>query len=416
MSSVVVRMAAAFALVAIVTVVAVGLAAHWAVESEFGDYLYRARFEPGGKPGEGDPPAAAAPGPGPEVGALPRHSWMRRMMTPEWSGVMAYLVGAPEQRFLDSVRRVLWQVGAVAALAGAVAGVAMATALTRRLHRLSHRALQLGRLAHWTPPSGDEVDRLDAAFSKMEQALGEKESQRRQLLADVAHELKTPLAVVQANLEAMLEGVSHPTPQRIAAMHDQVTMLGRLVNDLRDLSMADAGELVTQRSPVDLADLVETAADLWRPRVEELGAHLVTERDPAAEFRTMGDRDRLGQVLGNLLSNAVRHLPPSGGEVRIALRSEGSGSKERSGRRAAIVVEDNGPGIPAGDLDRIFDHFYRADPARSRAAGGSGIGLALVRSFVEAHGGSVQAENRPEGGARFVVSLPLGMAATAQHV
>ncbi|WP_324716262.1 HAMP domain-containing sensor histidine kinase [Carboxydochorda subterranea] len=388
MNSVVFKMAAAFALVAVLTVVAVGVAAQWAVNQEFQYYLFRVRVE-SASPGE--PGTVPAPGDHP--------GWMRRMMGQGWGPAISYFMGLPERRFLTRVREVLWQVGVVAAAVGAGMGVVMASTMTRRLHRLSQRALAIGAAAHaGLPETGDELDRLDAAFTTMERTLERKEQQRRQLLADIAHELKTPLTVVQANLEAMLDDVTPATPQRIAGIHTQVVLLARLVNDLRDLAMAEAGELPVHRERVDLADLVEAAADLWRPRFDELHARLTVTRAPSPQV--LADPDRIGQVMANLLSNAVRHLPAEGGEVRIRVEPAAGG------REVVVSVEDNGPGIPEGSLPHIFDHFFRADLARARSTGGSGIGLAVVRSVIEAHGGRVFAENRREGGARFTFVLP----------
>lgn len=409
------KMAAAFALVAILSVAAVGLAAQWAVQSEFGRYLLGARVRMGA-PGADVPPGQLAPGqplpappapppaPGDGAPSPDEHSWvMRRMMGPRWAEAMRFLMGLPERRFLERVRSVLWQVGLVAAAAGAALGVLMASTMSRRLRELAGRALALAQATHHAPPaSGDEVDQLADAFSIMEQALARKEQQRRRLLADIAHELKTPLAVVQANLESMLDELTPPRPERLAALHTQVSLLSRLVNDLRDLALAEAGELSLHKEPADLGEMVEQAADLWRPRFEEMGARLVVEREPAP--RVWADTDRIGQVLANLLSNAVRHLPGEGGWVRLRVRRGGTPDRPE----VVVTVEDNGPGIPESSLPYLFDHFYRADVSRSRRTGGTGIGLAIVKSVVEAHGGRVWARNRPEGGAEFGFALPAG--------
>ena len=423
MNRIAVKMAAAFALVAILSVAAVGLAAQWAVQSEFSRYLLGARVPVGDQDGDG---AAEQGGPArpfvirPSAPLVPRdgtpspdpHDWiMRRMMGPRWTGTLRFLMGLPERRFLERVRGVLWQVGLVAAAAGAALGVLMASTMSRRLRELARRALTLAQAAHHTlPASGDEVDQLAEAFSTMEQALARKEQQRRRLLADIAHELKTPLAVVQANLESMLDGVTPPRPERIAALHTQVVLLSRLVNDLRDLALAEAGELSLHRELADLGEMVEQAADLWRPRFDEMGARLVVEREGA--LWAWVDTDRIGQVLANLLSNAVRHLPGQGGWVRMRVYADGAPDH----REVVVTVEDNGPGVPESSLPYVFDHFYRADLSRSRQTGGTGIGLAIVRSVVEAHGGRVWARNRPEGGAEFGFALPAGRAESGEPV
>lgn len=394
MNRIAVKMAAAFALVAVLSVAAVGLAAQWAVQSQFGHYLFLRQSSPRAErlAPDGDEPAPPSDVPG----------WvLRRTMGPRWPEMLRLMMGLPERRFLHEVRSLLWTVGAVAALAGAGLGVLMASTMSRRLRELADRALALAQTAHHALPArGDEVDQLAEAFDTMEAALARKEEQRRRLLQDIAHELKTPLAVVQANLESMLDEMAAPRPERIAALHTQVAMLSRLVNDLRDLALAEAGELSLHRRPTDLGELVEQAADLWRPRFEELGARLVVEREPVP--RAWVDADRIGQVLANLLSNAVRHLPQQGGWVRVRLRAGGTPDRPE----AVVTVEDNGPGIPEASLPYLFDHLYRADVSRSRQTGGTGIGLSIVRSVVEAHGGRVWAANRPEGGAEFGVVLP----------
>ncbi|WP_324669158.1 sensor histidine kinase [Geochorda subterranea] len=389
------KMAAAFALVAVLSVAAVGLAAHWAVQSQFGHYLFQRQAVPRQERGAA---GEAAPPPPSDV-----PTWMlRRTMGPRWSEMLRLMMGLPERRFLDQVRSLLWTVGGGAALAGAGLGVLMASTMSRRLRELAGRALALAQAAHQAPPArGDEVDQLAEAFDTMEAALARKEAQRRRLLADIAHELKTPLAVVQANLESMLDEMAPPRPERIAALHTQVAMLSRLVNDLRDLALAEAGELSLHRRPTDLAELLEQAADLWRPRFEEMGARLVVEHETLP--KAWVDGDRIGQVLANLLSNAVRHLPGEGGWVRLRLRAGGTPDRPE----AIVTVEDNGPGIPPESLPYLFDHLFRADHSRSRQTGGSGIGLSVVKSVVQAHGGRVWAANRPEGGAAFGVVLPL---------
>lgn len=379
------KMALAFALVAVLSVAAVGVAARMAVSSEFRSYLRYVQARPA------EPFDAVSP-------SDERHlTQMRRMMGPRWAAVMGVWMGVPERRFLNRVEDLLWRVGAGAALFGAAVGIVMARGMSLRLSRLAHRALGRARQSAWkAPDGGDEIDQLDAAFTVMERALDEEDRRRRRLLADIAHELKTPLTVVQASLEAMLDGVVPASPERLTALHGQVALLGRLVKDLRDLALAEAGELALHRRPTDMAQLAAQIVDLWRPQAQEKGVEVELEaRDaPVADV----DPDRIGQVLLNLLSNALRHTPAGSGRIRVRVTSEPG--------RVFMEVEDNGTGISPADLPYIFDHFYRGDPSRARATGGFGVGLSIVRSLVEAHGGSVSAENRPEGGARFRVALP----------
>ncbi len=381
-------MAVAFALVAVLSVAAVGLAARMAVGSEFRSYLRYVQAR------------ATAPGDGLSATDEPHLAQMRRMMGPRWAAVMGVWMGVPERRFLSRVEEVLWRVGAGAALFGGAVGVVMARGMSRRLSRLARRALGRARQSSWrSPDGGDELDQLDAAFTLMERALDEEDRRRRRLLADIAHELKTPLTVVQASLEAMLDGVIPPSPERLTAVHGQVALLGRLVTDLRDLALAEAGELALHRRPTDLGELAAQIVDLWRPQAQEKGVEVELDVQGRGAAVADVDPDRMGQVLLNLLSNALRHVSSGTGRIRIRVASEG--------QRVLLEVEDNGTGISPADLPYIFDHFYRGDPSRTRATGGFGVGLSIVRSLVEAHGGSVSAENRSEGGARFRVTLPV---------
>lgn len=428
-----VKMAAAFALVAILSVAAVGIAARVAVRSEFRGYLYHVRMRRGMPQGDAAPgmpgPPRWAPGDllPPDPQAVQDHlSMMRRMMGPRADLMGRMMAGLPERRFLQRVDRLLWQVAGVAALGGAVAGALMARRWSGRLNRLAHKALERARRAapqgEPPEPTGDEIEQLDAAFAAMEQALEMEDRRRRRLLADIAHELKTPLAVVQANLEAMLDGVLPASPERLAALHTQVSLLSRLVTDLRELAMAEAGELALRRELHDVGQLVRQVVDLWGPQAQERGVQVELEVD--GEPKALVDPDRFAQVLLNLLSNALRYVPSPGGHILIRVYREpapgqlgsarGHGparegaSRDGPSARGSVVVtvEDNGPGIRPEDLPYIFDHFYRGDPARARATGGFGVGLGIVRSLVEAHGGRVRAENRPEGGARFELRLP----------
>ena len=459
-------MAAAFALVAVASVAAVGLAARVAVRSEFGGYLYEVwayrqrdpvqpappgglrlrdpselRLRNGGGLRLRDPGALPAPPPdGQPFG-------VRRLPGPRWRAMLRLMGGLAERRFLQRVDRLLWRVGAVVALGGAAAGAVVARRWSSRLDRLTRRALERARREQGpSPAQGDEIDQLDAAFAAMEQALAKEDQRRRRLLADIAHDLKTPLTVVQANLEAMLDGVLPASPERLAALHTQVGLLARLVTDLRELAMAEAGELTLRRSVQDVGQLVRRVVELWGPQAQERGVQVELEVQGQPEASV--DPDRFAQILLNLLSNALRYVPAQGGRIRIGVRAQAAGPPGGSspappagpragppagsraeppagslagGTRAGaadkaggvvsvdgvvVTVEDNGPGIAPEDLPYIFDHFYRGDPARSRATGGFGVGLGIVRSLVEAHGGWVRAENRPEGGARFQLWLP----------
>ena len=309
---------------------------------------------------------------------------------------------ASQRLFLANFNRSLWFAGGTATLLAVIAGLLLARRLSHPLQEL-HDAVTgvaAGNLQQEVGlRGGGELEDVASAFNTMAHRLRESERQRQELLAAVAHELRTPLSIIEGNLEAMLDGVREPTPDLIATLHTQSALLSQLVTDLRDLSLADARQLSLSRRPVDLVALCRESVDAMSLWIEE---HKVTvevrgEGDTTADV----DPDRLRQVVQNLLHNAVR-FTPAGGQVRITVKEI---ARDR-GRWVALEVEDEGPGIPPENLTRVFEPFYRADPSRSRASGGTGMGLAVVRLLVQVHGGDVRAENRPGGGSRFVVQLP----------
>ncbi|GAA1863989.1 sensor histidine kinase [Myceligenerans crystallogenes] len=248
-----------------------------------------------------------------------------------------------------------------------------------------------------SPRVGSEFDELAAAINAMAERLGENESMRRQLTADVTHELRTPVATISAYLDAIDDGVEQLGPETIEVLRAQASRLTRLVEDLSAVARAESGTTVLDLTPVHPGELVELAAHAARAGFSARSVRLTT-----AVQQRLGtiavDRDRMGQVLGNLLDNALRHTP-AGGEVRL--------TAERHGTGVRFMVVDTGEGIAAEHLPHLFERFYRADAARDRGHGGSGIGLAIVRALVMAHGGAISAHSEGPGrGATFVVDLP----------
>ena len=300
----------------------------------------------------------------------------------------------------DLLSNLLWAIsisGAVAVLFGAFLARLISrpvTAVSGAAQRvasgdLSARARQF--------PGNLELIHLSQNFNSMASTLEILERERREMIADIAHELRTPLAVVQARLDAFEDGVLDATPQEIALVSTQIGLLTRLVSDLRILSLADAGRLPLQVAPLDLSALASRISLSFASKARAAGMLLHTDL-PGFELPVEADRDRLGQVLINLLENAVRYTPP-GGQVTVFAG--------REAQQAILRVRDSGPGFPPGSQDKLFARFYRAEESRARDGGGSGLGLAIVAALVRAHGGEVHARNVPGTGAEVEVRLPL---------
>ncbi len=285
----------------------------------------------------------------------------------------------------------------IAAAVALVVAIFVAKGLVRPIRRLSEaaRALESGatsiRVGEQNGPG--ELVELAGAFDSMAASLERHEQLRQEMVADVAHELRTPVAILQAETEALVDGVSVPTPEALVSLHDESLRLGRMVQDLQTLASADAAGLSLERSEVDLAAVAARAADSLEGRFSSAGVRLVRYLSPATVW---ADPSRLRQVVANLLANAAK-FTPSGGTVSLVVNSDL--------RRARLEVADTGPGIPNDERERVFERFFRG--SLGRKAGGSGIGLAVVKDLVEAHGGEVQLENPPVGGSRFVVFIPL---------
>jgi signal transduction histidine kinase len=307
-----------------------------------------------------------------------------------------------QRLFQADFNRSLWLAGGTAGLLAVAVGLVLARRLSHPLQELHDAVTRVagGDFQQEVGPRGvGELEDVASAFNSMAHRLRESERQRQELLAAIAHELRTPLAIIEGNLEAMLDGVRAPTPDLIATLHTQSALLSQLITDLRDLSLADARQLSLRRRSVDLAVLCQESVDAMKVWTDE--RKVSTSVRVEGETTAAVDPDRLRQVVQNLLHNAVR-FTPAGGQATVIVKEE----TVDQDRWVTVEVEDGGPGIPAEDLSRIFEPFYRVDPSRSRASGGTGMGLAVVKLLVEVHGGSVRAENRPAGGSRFIVQLP----------
>ncbi|MER6434124.1 ATP-binding protein [Streptomyces sp900105245] len=259
------------------------------------------------------------------------------------------------------------------------------------------RGLGDGNLAHRVPETGrDEIALLARAFNRMAAALQASEERQRRLTADIAHELRTPLANLRGYLEALHDGILTPTPDLLDALHGEALLQQRIVDDLRDLALAEAGTLTYHPTPLDLRDLLHAGHTAHHPHATAANVTLTVEA--SAPVWIHGDLDRLRQALGNLVTNALRATPP-GGTITLALHQSDQ-------HHAVIHVHDTGTGIAAEHLPHLFDRFWRADPARGRTTGGSGLGLAIARQIITDHHGSIQVDSTPGTGTTFTITLP----------
>ena len=305
----------------------------------------------------------------------------------------------PEQTFLATASRSALVGGSIAAaVALFLSGILLSQVLSplRLLSRATERVARGDLSQRVALKARDEFGRLGESFNRMIDNLRRSERVRQTMTADIAHELRTPVTIIQGNLEAILDGVYQPTPEAIAPVYEETLHLGRLIDDLRDLALAEAGELSLNKEPTDLLALVHQVADTVRISTDE-GPALKVKSEPTLPIVSV-DPKRIHQILANLLGNALRATPPDG-EIHIRIVQED--------RILRLQITDTGPGIAPEDLPHVFERFYRGDRARTRASGGSGLGLAIVKQLVESHGGRVEVTNAEGGGARFTLLLPL---------
>ena len=251
---------------------------------------------------------------------------------------------------------------------------------------------------HSRPDDADELGQLAFSFNQMAERLAQTENIRLQLIGDVAHELRTPLTAIQGSMEGLMDGVLPATEETYQNVYREADRLKRLVNDLQELSRVEAGAYRLNRKPVDPSSLVNTTVERLGRQFMDKGVILETELVPDAP-NVMADEDRIGQVLMNLVGNALQYTP-SGGRVGISTQNEDG--------EVRFVITDTGIGIPAEHLPLLFTRFYRVDKSRSRAGGGSGIGLTISKYLVEAHGGQIHAKSDGLGkGSTFTFTLPI---------
>ena len=305
-----------------------------------------------------------------------------------------------DQAFGESLALSLGLGIAAAAATAAAIGWLVSNRIVRPVHALAGAAQQVSRgdyQARVNILGDDELTVLARAFNEMAGSLASAEERRQRLLADVAHELRTPLATIDAYLEGLADGVVQPQPETWQLLRHESARLNRLSDDIARVSRAEERQLALHPERVRPQELIETAARAAAPSFAAKSVELRIEPDHDAPT-IAADRDRLGEVLANLLENALRHTPATGTVTLAATRD---------GDAAVLTVTDTGEGLDATELERIFERFYRTDTARSRDRGGSGIGLTISRALVEAHGGTLRAESGGPGkGSRFVCRLP----------
>ena len=313
-------------------------------------------------------------------------------------GMGRMMLGAAEQAFVSSVDNSVLGAALLAIAIATIVAVALSAYLSNPLRRLTTAAEQLaaGDLAHRVDVNGPmEVAVLGDSFNRMADSLERAEELRRKLVADVAHELRNPLAAARAQAEGMAEGILVVDPERLGSLVDDLVHLSALIDDLQELAIADAGRLRYDMREVDLGEVVAREADRIEPLVAE-SVRLV--RDIAAgPVIVTGDERRLAQVVRNLLNNAVRHTGQ--GSVTVAAAVEAG--------RAVVRVTDTGEGISADDLPHVFQRFYRADTARASDTGGAGLGLAISERIVRDHGGEMFAASELGAGSAIGFALPL---------
>jgi two-component system sensor histidine kinase BaeS len=289
------------------------------------------------------------------------------------------------------------------------AAAVMTRFLTRPLHALTEGAKRLEEgergLRLELPTARDELRGLTEAFNNLVAGLERQEAWRRGMVADIAHDLRTPLSVMRSEIEGMQDGVVALDQAGLTRLHAEVMILSRLVADLRTLSLAEEGRLTLQLTPIRLQPLLQRSVEAFSARASQAGVELKLVTAPD-DLTAQLDSDRIVQVIGNLLDNAIRYATP--GTVELGADID-RGTNDVGEIR--VWVRDHGPGLAEEELEQVFERFYRGDPSRSRSSqdrseSSSGLGLAIARAIVEAHGGILEAQNHPEGGAVFTLRLP----------
>jgi signal transduction histidine kinase len=338
---------------------------------------------------------------------VPKDSLQEGVAISQNGHVVGVLVPMPEPfegqprelEFIERINLTLFYGALIGAVIALLLGVFLSRTITRPIRELTKatHAVSEGDLSQQVPVrSKDELGELARAFNKMSTELSRSVNTRKQMTADIAHELRTPLSLILGHAEAVHDGVLPPSVENFEIIREEATRLEHLVNDLRTLSLADAGELSMSMQTIEPQRLLLEVASLYQHQAQQKNVSIETDVAPHLSNIEV-DPGRMTQVLTNIMDNALRHTS-EGGQIILAAKE--------SNEYVELSVQDSGPGLGAGDLARIFERFYRADPARQREDGGSGLGLAIAKSIVQAHGGQLSAESEPGRGLKVIVSLP----------
>ncbi|AMP40123.1 MULTISPECIES: ATP-binding protein [Ralstonia solanacearum species complex] len=354
--------------------------------------------------GDGPPP-----GPGSQWHALHHNG-----LTVGWLAVpqRQHVPEGADQAFLAQQLRATWIIAALSVLLAAGVAILLARGVLAPMRRLAHatRRMAEGDYAARVDEvrSRDEIGRLAGDFNRLAETLEANQKMRRQLTADISHELRTPLAVLRGELEALEDGVRALTPASLTSLQAEVSTLSKLIDDLYELSLADVGALAFHMQSIDLADTVCSAAQGFTSRLMEksIALQLDLPTGPSRDATIQGDAQRLRQLMQNLLENTLRYTD-AGGTLRIRVH--------RDGAWWCLDVQDSAPGVPEAMLPRVFDRLFRADPSRSRAQGGAGLGLSLCQTIVQTHGGTIEARPSPLGGLWIAIRLPAANSSVADH-
>lgn len=322
------------------------------------------------------------------------------------NSTVALLMGPQEETFLTSVHKSLVWVGMAVLVTGLAASYVVARSITVPLRNLSRAAEQIehGNFDQKVPvETKDEVGHLAAIFNRMAETLSVNTNLRRQFLANIAHELRTPLAIIQGHLEGMLDSVIEPSKEQLSSLHEEAIRLNRLITDLRDISLAEVRQLALEKSMTDVNQIVGRAVYMLKPLADEKCIRVICTLDESLPEIAV-DSGRVSQVFYNIIVNAIRYSAPQSIVNITTVQIEMAG---RSWFK--VSVTDHGSGIAEEDIPYIFDHFYRGDKSRDRKSGGSGLGLAIVKQLVEIHGGQVTVESKLGEGSIFQILLPVDL-------